>query len=62
MRAIDGFSVILLETLKPSIDPQSGRYIEKIRENTPRDEPSHRGSSQFFPDEQAVIVTDAGTT
>ncbi len=34
MRAIDGFSVILLETLKPSIDPQSGRYIEKIRENT----------------------------
>ncbi len=34
LRAIDGFSVILLETLKPSIDPQSGRYIEKIRENT----------------------------
>ncbi len=34
LRAIDGFSVILLDMLKSSIDPQSRRYIEKIRENT----------------------------
>ncbi len=34
LRAIDGFSVILLDTLKSSADPQSQRYIDKIRENS----------------------------
>jgi PAS domain S-box-containing protein len=34
LRAIDGFSVILLDMLNSSIEPQSRRLIEKIRENT----------------------------
>jgi PAS domain S-box-containing protein len=34
LRAIDGFSVMLLDALKSSLDPKSRRYIEKIRENT----------------------------